>query len=74
MCVCMYVQVFTYVHGYVMTIDVYIRKCIYVYVHIKSKTYLRVYIECVGDRMYFVQEPLIQLCEWKWSNKSGTAI
>ena len=32
--------------------------CVCVYVHIDFETYLRCYVECVCDRMYFVQEQL----------------
>ena len=46
----------------------YIRVCIYVYVH---KTYLHACVECFGGRMYFVQEMLIQPCEGRRSDKSG---
>ena len=63
MCVCVYLLVYIYVHRCELILDM----CIYVYVHIVAKTYLRGYVEsvCMCDRMYFVQEPQLQTCEYK---------
>ena len=63
----------TYVHGCELTIDMYICMCIYLY--IGAEIYLQVYVECVGFRMYFVQESLIHSGEYKWreSDKRKTS-
>ena len=51
LCVFMYMQVYTHVSRYELTIDMYSRMCIYVYVHIGAETYLCgwPYVFCAGS-------------------------
>ena len=73
--VCVYVCTYAYIHVYFceLNIGMYLCMCVNLCVHIGVDTYLRDYGEFESGRMYFVLEPLIQPCEykWRWLNKSG---
>ena len=67
MCLCMYMQVYTYVYACELTIGMHIGMRVYEYVHIGARIYLCGYVKYVCSHMYFVQEPPIQPFEYKWS-------
>ena len=63
-----------------MYVCMYVRACVYIcvwlwvdhcYVYIYAYICVCPYVECVWSRVYFVREPLIQLCKFKWSDKMG---